>query len=84
MIERVAEDGAPDRLEVCGDFADPYGVLGLQRHRRNLAAELVQLPNRETSKAHAKQQQRGETAIEAAANSKVEKRHGLFLVGKAS
>src|ERR1700737_1587593 len=76
MIERVAQDRAADGLQFRCDFTDPDRILGLQRHRCDLRANLSQLPYRETGQRDAKQQQCAKTAIEPAANPEIKKHHG--------
>ena len=79
LIERVAEDGATDSLELRGDFTGPDRVVGLQRHGGDLRVDLSQLPHRKARKGCAEQNQRAKAGVDPAAYSEIEKRHGPVL-----
>ena len=79
MIERIAQDRTADRLQFGRDLADPDRIGGLQRQLCDLGTDASQLPDREPGERRTKQQQRAKAAIEPAANSEVERRHGPVL-----
>ena len=77
MIEGVAQDGAANGLQLRRDITHTDGIFGLHGHVLDVRVNSPQLPYGEARERRAKQQKCAKAAVQATANSGIEKRHWI-------